>query len=597
MNNPTIQQTFQLTTAALIATLAFNSPALAGAPATGTLPTDGKVVVGTGTINQSGNVMTINQNTDQLAINWNTFNVGPNNTVNFVQPSSHSVALNRVLGSDVSVIQGKINANGYVALINPNGILFTPTAQVNVGGLVASTLNISNKNFKKGNFTLSGFSSNAVINQGNISVFDGGTVALVAAKIKNVGTIVANKGNVLFGAGSKVTLDFGGPVSIKVNKSAVDALIENGGAIRANGGVVYFTAKAANKLATTVINNTGIIEAKTLSTGEKGEIHLLGDQVNDHIVVDGTLDVGAPEGGDEGTVYIDAASIEYADSGVISLEAITKIAKATDLALEKAEKAVAKAQKPVEKAKAKAKAQIAKAEKAAAKAKANIVKVEAKAKARIAAAEKASNKADAAAKKAADNAAEKWAIAKKTGTKQALNKAKKAQANADKKAKVAKNKATALAKTTASAKKSVAIAQKKAAVKSAAVKKITKKAEKAVAIAEKKAAPKIAKAKAKHDKVEKNSIAAHNKALAIANVDKSTPATANADDPDLSAPTTDAQSTQNPLLLAVNKGKTSVKFQSFEDASTAAGGEDDADAQPDNEIVITYIGDAINLPE
>ncbi len=275
------------------------------------LPTNGKVVVGTGSISQSGSVMTINQNTDLMAINWKTFNVGADSTVNFVQPNSYSVALNRVLGSDVSVIQGKINANGYVALVNPNGILFTPTAQVNVGGLIASTLNISNKNFINGNYIISGTSSNAVINQGNITALDGGTVMLIAAKVKNEGTIVANKGNVSFAAGSKVTLDFGGPVKVQVNKSAVDALIENGGAVEANGGVVYFTASAANTITTTVINNTGIIEAKTLSTGEKGEIYLLGDKINDRIVVGGKLDVSAPKGGDKGTINIDAAFIEY----------------------------------------------------------------------------------------------------------------------------------------------------------------------------------------------------------------------------------------------------------------------------------------------
>jgi filamentous hemagglutinin family protein len=602
-----------------------NTAFAAGAP---TLPTNGNVVVGNGAISQTGNVMTINQNTDLLAINWNTFNVGPNSTVNFVQPSAHSVALNRVLGSDVSVIQGKINANGYVALINPNGILFTSTAQVNVGGLVASTLNISNKNFKAGNFTLSGFSSNAVINQGNISVLDGGTVAFVAAKISNQGTIVANKGNVLFGAGSKVKLDFGGPVSIEVKRSAVDALIENGGAIRANGGVVYFTVSAANKLATTVINNTGIIEAQTLATGEKGEIHLLGDQDNDHIRVDGTLDVGAPEGGEEGTVYIDAASVEYADSAVLSLEAITKVAKAADEAvvkaeakLAKAEKTVANAQKPVEKAKARAKAQIAKAEKAAAKAKANAVKVEVKAKARIASAQKALDKANAAAKKASDNAAAKLAIAKKTGTKKAWNQAKKAQVNANKKATIAKKKAVSLAKTTQSAKKSIAIAQKKAAAKSANVKRVTSSANKAVAVAEKKAAPRIAKATAKKVNAEKIVTAANNKAeaadakaKALAKAEapveppkapveppkapvESPKAPVESKNPDTSNAQADAQKSNTPLLTASNS-RTSIKIQSIEDAPTAAGGdEEEAEGQSNNELVITYIGDGINLPE
>ena len=97
-----------------------------------------------------------------MAIDWQSFSIGKGNTVNFVQPSASAVALNRVLGSDVSVIQGALNANGQVFLINPNGVLFSPSAQVNVGSLVASTLSISNADFMAGNYRFEGSSSNAI---------------------------------------------------------------------------------------------------------------------------------------------------------------------------------------------------------------------------------------------------------------------------------------------------------------------------------------------------------------------------------------------------------------------------------------------------
>ena len=98
------------------------------------LPTGGQVVGGQASIVQNGNALNITQTTDRAAIDWQSFNVGQGNSVNFAQPSASSIALNRVLGSDVSVIQGAINANGQVFLVNQSGILFTPTAQVNVGG-------------------------------------------------------------------------------------------------------------------------------------------------------------------------------------------------------------------------------------------------------------------------------------------------------------------------------------------------------------------------------------------------------------------------------------------------------------------------------
>ena len=296
--------------------------------AAGDLPTGGQIVGGAASISQSGQVMTIHQSSAKLAADWQSFSIGAGNTVNFVQPSASSVALNRVLGSDVSVIQGALNANGQVFLINPNGVLFTPTAQVNVGGLIASTLSLSTADFMSGNYKFEGSSSNAIINQGRITAAGdgsaggkGGTIALIAAKITNTGTLTANQGHVLLGAGSKVTLDLGGPVKLQVEQGALDALIEQGGAIKADGGLVYLTAQAANLLVTTVINHTGITEAQTLATGEKGEVFLMGGLAKDRIMVGGTLDASAPKGGDGGFIETSAAKVAFADNVNITTDA------------------------------------------------------------------------------------------------------------------------------------------------------------------------------------------------------------------------------------------------------------------------------------
>ncbi|MEN9215462.1 MAG: filamentous hemagglutinin N-terminal domain-containing protein, partial [Gloeomargarita sp. DG_1_6_bins_138] len=112
------------------------------------LPQGGQVTHGSATIQQVGETkLNINQSSDRAVINWNSFSIAPQEWVNFQQPSSTSATLNRVTGSTPSSIAGRLTANGQVFLINPNGIAFLPTAQVDVAGLVASTLNIKDSDF------------------------------------------------------------------------------------------------------------------------------------------------------------------------------------------------------------------------------------------------------------------------------------------------------------------------------------------------------------------------------------------------------------------------------------------------------------------
>jgi filamentous hemagglutinin family protein len=275
------------------------------------LPEGAQVAAGEAQFSQSATTLNIQQNSDRLITNWQSFNIGQGNTVNFVQPSASSVALNRVVGSDPSRIQGALNANGQVFLVNPNGVLFAPGAQVNVGGIVATTHSISDKNFLEGRYQFGGQSPHAVVNQGNINSARGGYVSLVAARVVNQGTINTPEGQVLLGAGSEVLLDFGAAVKLLVKAGALNAMIESGGVIRAEGGLVYMSAKSAGDLAATVINHTGIIEAQTLSTGKRGEVYLMGDLGRDAIKVDGRIDASAPQGGDGGFVETSAARVSF----------------------------------------------------------------------------------------------------------------------------------------------------------------------------------------------------------------------------------------------------------------------------------------------
>jgi filamentous hemagglutinin family protein len=100
-------------------------------------PTGGQIVSGQGSITTSGTTTDIHQSSQNLSIDWLSFNVAPHETVDFIQPSSSAIAVNRIAGSDGSEILGHLEANGQVYLINPNGVLFGAGSQVNVGGLVA----------------------------------------------------------------------------------------------------------------------------------------------------------------------------------------------------------------------------------------------------------------------------------------------------------------------------------------------------------------------------------------------------------------------------------------------------------------------------
>jgi filamentous hemagglutinin family protein len=280
----------------------------------GGLPTGGTVTAGQGSLQQTGNVLTIQQASDKLAIDWSSFSIGQGHSVNFVQPGAASVALNRVLGPDVSVIQGALNANGQVFLVNPNGVLFSPTAQVNVGSLVASTLSISTEDFLAGRYHFSGDSAAAIVNQGQISAASGGHVALVAARIVNDGQLSAERGSVVLAAGSTVRLDLGGPVQVEVDGGALGALIDNGGAIHANGGTVLMTARAIDSLTATVINSSGLIEARSLGVGADGVVSLVAEQGGVH--VSGRIDVSAPQG-QAGKAIVTGDTVTVADGAVI----------------------------------------------------------------------------------------------------------------------------------------------------------------------------------------------------------------------------------------------------------------------------------------
>ena len=298
---------FALTSMAAALMLGYGSLALAG-------PAGGTVVAGQATINGTPGNTVIHQGSQNAVINWAQFNIGKGESVQFQQPNSNAVALNRVLGSDGTTILGNLSANGKVFIVNPNGVLFGQGASVNTAGLVASTLDISNSDFMAGKYQFSGNGTGKVLNQGTISA-PGGYVALLGANVSNEGTISARLGSVALAAGNAITLDVAGDglLNVTVDRGAVGALVNNGGLIQADGGSVLLTAQAAGDLLKTVVNNTGVIEAHTIDT-KSGTIKLLGDMQTGTVNAGGTLDASAPDGGNGGFVDTSAATVNIGNA-------------------------------------------------------------------------------------------------------------------------------------------------------------------------------------------------------------------------------------------------------------------------------------------
>ena len=270
------------------------------APTARANPDGGNVVAGEATIdNSTSGRVEINQTSNRAAINWNGFSIDHGEVTNFNQPSANSVTLNRVTGGDLSTIAGQLTANGKIILVNPNGVIFTGSSEVNVGGLIASTSEITTDNFMAGNyrFTPGDNRSGTIINDGSITVGEGGLAAFVAPWVENNGVIAARLGRVELASGDSFTLDLHGdgliqlalendPGETPIN-NANNTAVNNTGRIEADGGIVTLTVGEAQGIVDRVVNMSGVIQAQTIAD-RGGKIILGGNDVT--TLVAGKLD-------------------------------------------------------------------------------------------------------------------------------------------------------------------------------------------------------------------------------------------------------------------------------------------------------------------
>lgn len=268
---------------ALVGLIIGSTPGMAYALEATATPQGGTVVAGSATFDRPGNSsLNVNQSSQRAVIEWQSFNVGESASVEFRQPNASALAVNRVTGAgtDPTQVLGTLKSNGQVMVLDRNGVIFGAHARVDVGGLIASTGTVDNAQVMSGaqkiDITSVG-GTGAVVNQGQISAADGGLVALVAPHVANSGTITANLGRVELAAGNAVTVDLYGDklVSLAVNGDLANALVENSGAIAADGGRVALTARAAQGVVDNVINTTGIVRANAVGT-QNGRIVLSG---------------------------------------------------------------------------------------------------------------------------------------------------------------------------------------------------------------------------------------------------------------------------------------------------------------------------------
>ncbi|ASK33546.1 hypothetical protein CEK62_03655, partial [Alcanivorax sp. N3-2A] len=275
-------------------------------------PSGGEVVAGNATISQQALETLINQTSSKAVINWQDFSIDPGELVKFIQESQSAVTLNRVTGGTVSQIKGALTANGNIFLINPNGIVFGATAQVDVAGLIATTFDIADQDFMDGKFNFSGeMMSNASIrNEGELKVGDGGFVYLIAPNVENTGHIIANVGTVALGADGDYAIDLQGSGLIKfaVSEATLTSAtsgVTNSGTIEA--GHVLLSGSQTSDVISSVVN-TGEITAATSLT-------LQGSSVDNHA---GTLalDVKSGDSHDQITLHSDAP----ASSGTVDFQ-------------------------------------------------------------------------------------------------------------------------------------------------------------------------------------------------------------------------------------------------------------------------------------
>jgi len=245
------------------------------------LPQNGQIIAGSGSINSSGNTLNVNQITQSALIQWQSFNIGAGNLVRFNLPSSQAVSINQVTGGNASTIAGQMSSNGQVFLLNPSGIAFTSSANVNVGGLLASTLNVGTPSLPIDGgplpllFQLAGGGTGATVsNNGGTLYASTGGISLVGGAVSNSGVITAPHGSIDLVAAGGVLVTPGASSTGNLRLSFAPTAASTAAAIGINdtgtlaARNIGMNAMVGPGLASHGINTNGIITANAIDAGD-----------------------------------------------------------------------------------------------------------------------------------------------------------------------------------------------------------------------------------------------------------------------------------------------------------------------------------------
>lgn len=290
------------------------------------LPSQGQVVGSAATLTQQPGRLTVTQHTGRAVIDWGRFDIGSAARVDFVQPGRDAVAINRVVGGGpASLIQGQLHGNGHVFIVNPAGVIFGAGAEVQVGGLLATTLaqardgGMRNRVAFDGSAVFGGPVPGAVVrNEGRITVAEGGSIVLLGPQVVNAGTLVAPGGEVSLAAGQTAGVLIGteGATTLTLGGGAAGAAATNSGTIRADGGRVTLQALGTGATAGSV-QQAGVVQAQAVST-RGGAVRLLAPAGQAQL--SGRIDVGAAHGQAPGTVQMQAARVLVTADAAVRLD-------------------------------------------------------------------------------------------------------------------------------------------------------------------------------------------------------------------------------------------------------------------------------------
>ena len=230
-------------------------------------PTGAQVVNGTvGFARPNASTLRVT-NSPGAIINWQGFSIGAGEITRFIQQSSSSAVLNRVVGADISSIQGQLLSNGRVFLINPSGIVVGPGAVIDTAGFVGSTLAMQDADFLAGRLKFAGDAqSGRIVNEGWIRTGQGGQVMLVAPQIKNSGLIHTPRGELVLAAGRRLTISSLDHEGVQFEIQAPTDSVINVGKLLAEGGAIGVFAGT--------LRHSGEVRATSLALDATGEIVL-----------------------------------------------------------------------------------------------------------------------------------------------------------------------------------------------------------------------------------------------------------------------------------------------------------------------------------